>query len=390
MDNMVINANPTKEFFISMLTRDIDLKSAILELIDNSIDGAKRIRPDNNYKDLFVKINFNESNFTIEDNCGGMSIEIAKEQAFRFGRPNKLTELGMYTGVFGIGMKRSLFRMGRFFEVVSSTISESFKVNVDVDEWIKGNDTDWTFKFLETNSDLSIPQTSCGTKITISHLYNGISQNFRLDYFVKNLISHIEKYRTIAAENGLEIYVNDQRVIFLKEELINSGYVKPYSNSINVGNVKIKIISGVAPKGAPEKAGWYIYCNGRMIVYADKTNLTGWGEEGIRMYHPSMAFFRGFVFFESTSLEELPWNTTKTSVDTSSQYYICAKTIMREALLQVIALEKLISNLEDDEKVQAEKIMLSRADTIDLTTSNIQNITKNNNAFFINCHNLKN
>lgn len=36
-----VNANPTKEFFISMLTRDIDIRAAILELIDNSIDGAK-------------------------------------------------------------------------------------------------------------------------------------------------------------------------------------------------------------------------------------------------------------------------------------------------------------------------------------------------------------
>ena len=38
-----VNANPTKEFFISMLTRDIDIRAAILELIDNSIDGAKRM-----------------------------------------------------------------------------------------------------------------------------------------------------------------------------------------------------------------------------------------------------------------------------------------------------------------------------------------------------------
>ena len=44
-----VNANPTKEFFISMLTRDVDIKAAILELIDNSIDGAKRLRPDGNY-----------------------------------------------------------------------------------------------------------------------------------------------------------------------------------------------------------------------------------------------------------------------------------------------------------------------------------------------------
>lgn len=35
-----VNASPTKEFFVEMLIRDILLKEAIIELIDNSIDGS--------------------------------------------------------------------------------------------------------------------------------------------------------------------------------------------------------------------------------------------------------------------------------------------------------------------------------------------------------------
>ena len=81
-----VNANPTKEFFISMLTRDIDIKAAILELIDNSIDGAKRLRPEGDYRNLYIKIDFDKDHFLIQDNCGGMGIDIATEYAFRFGR----------------------------------------------------------------------------------------------------------------------------------------------------------------------------------------------------------------------------------------------------------------------------------------------------------------
>ena len=33
-------AIPTKQFFVSMLTRDISLADAILDLIDNCLDGA--------------------------------------------------------------------------------------------------------------------------------------------------------------------------------------------------------------------------------------------------------------------------------------------------------------------------------------------------------------
>ncbi|GAB8979638.1 hypothetical protein OkiPb01104_48070 [Escherichia coli] len=34
--------SPSKRFFVSMLTRDIDLNDAILDLLDNCVDGALR------------------------------------------------------------------------------------------------------------------------------------------------------------------------------------------------------------------------------------------------------------------------------------------------------------------------------------------------------------
>ena len=43
------NAEPTKEFFISMLVRDINLKDAIGDLVDNCIDGAKNLRGDKRF-----------------------------------------------------------------------------------------------------------------------------------------------------------------------------------------------------------------------------------------------------------------------------------------------------------------------------------------------------
>lgn len=382
INNMSINANPTKEFFISMLTRDIDLKAAILELIDNSIDGAKRMRPSNDFSGLYIKIKFDKEKFEIEDNCGGMSIKIAQENAFRFGKSSKKNEDGLYTGVFGIGMKRSLFRIGKKFQVISKTINDRFIVNVDLDKWMLDSDVDWTFKFSEAETNLVNDISECGTKITIEKIYEGISRNFELDFFEQSLRAYVEKYRTMAAENGLQIYINDKKITFLKDELIKSKYIQPYSKSSNIGKIKVSILAGVAPKGKPEKAGWYIYCNGRMIVYADKTTLTGWGENGVRMYHPSLACFRGYVFFESTALNELPWNTTKTSVDTSSQYYIAAKDMMREALLQVTELIKSINNYDEEEQSQVEDKILSREKTISLTSTEIQNISKNENFYF--------
>lgn len=39
-DKSKASANPTKAFFVRMITRDITLEDCIFDLIDNSIDGA--------------------------------------------------------------------------------------------------------------------------------------------------------------------------------------------------------------------------------------------------------------------------------------------------------------------------------------------------------------
>ena len=42
MKTTLINAGPTKRFFVEMLTRDIELADAILDLLDNCVDGIVR------------------------------------------------------------------------------------------------------------------------------------------------------------------------------------------------------------------------------------------------------------------------------------------------------------------------------------------------------------
>lgn len=43
-DIYIIQASPTKELYIYMLTRDIPLIRAILDWGDNSVDGATRVK----------------------------------------------------------------------------------------------------------------------------------------------------------------------------------------------------------------------------------------------------------------------------------------------------------------------------------------------------------
>ena len=142
--NKVVNASPTKDFFVNMLVRDILLKQAIIELIDNSIDGARRFRRNNEFSGLKIEIKFDSAKFIIEDNCGGIPLDVATERAFRFGRPQNIGKEDVETtGIFGIGMKRALFKIGKKFSIHSATINTEFQLDLDVDEWLKKDDRDW-------------------------------------------------------------------------------------------------------------------------------------------------------------------------------------------------------------------------------------------------------
>ena len=108
-----VNAAPVKSFFVSMLTRDIKIEEAILDLLDNCVDGIlrnrKSINSDKPYTGSWAKITFAKDSFSIEDNCGGIPWELS-EYAFRMGRdPGRGPDTAGVVGVYGIGMKRAIF-----------------------------------------------------------------------------------------------------------------------------------------------------------------------------------------------------------------------------------------------------------------------------------------
>ena len=73
-----VDASPAKRFFVEMLTRDIELTDAILDLLDNCVDGAMRSKPkadspsNKPYDGYFAEIRFSPTEFSIKDNCGGI------------------------------------------------------------------------------------------------------------------------------------------------------------------------------------------------------------------------------------------------------------------------------------------------------------------------------
>lgn len=311
-----VNAEPTKEFFISMLVKDIPLISAIQDLIDNCVDGAIKMRPDNNFNDLFVNIDFNSDKFVIEDNCGGFSADVARDHAFRFGRPEDAPDLPHSVGRFGVGMKRALFKIGDFSSIVSTTPHSYFKLNFDVNEW--KHRKEWTLGFDEI--DESKQEGPFGTKITVSSIIESVSEQFQSDSFKNTLVREVRVSHEKVIERGLTITINGIKLAHIPAELFVSEDLKPAFYEEDINDVSVRIYAGITKTGYPREAGWYIYCNGRLLIEADKTEITGWGD-GHPLYHNTYAMFRGYVFFEASNARLLPWNTTKNGIDQDSKLF---------------------------------------------------------------------
>lgn len=324
------DASPTKGFFVEIITKDIQLDEAIQDLVDNCIDGAKRLRPgpDADYAGLTVSLEVGPDGFRIEDNCGGIPLEIARKYAFKFGRAEGFRRTSHSVGQFGIGMKRALFKMGDYFSVLSVEPEYSFRVDVDVPAWAD-DDVNWDFDI----ADLVVgphPDEATGTKITVDALEPAIAATFGQEAFVGKLRNDIRVVQQHPMRLGLRISLNGEAIIPTEWQLKEGEGISPayrrYEDDLGAESpLDTRLYAGVGDSSKAH-AGWYVFCNGRCILEADQEAITGWDAvtaEGVNVpkYHGQFARFRGYAFLDSDDPSILPWNTTKTGLDVESDAY---------------------------------------------------------------------
>ncbi len=367
MSERIIKGSPTKEFFIDMLTRDIRLDRAIIDLVDNCIDGAKNLKEQENYEGLHVAIQFSEDSFSIRDNCGGFPLQVAQEYAFRFGRPKGADFVKHSIGRFGVGMKRSLLKMGRNFSVESKHGDDHFLVDVDVVEWLKKPEN-WDFSYLEHDDipkDKSRLNGEGGTVIHVSNLYDNIKDDFRDVEFHNKLRREISMALSYSLLKNIKIEVNSTDIKRIDIGLLESEELRPVFIKKEFENVTVRIYAGVG-EYFPQRAGWYIFCNDRLVLEADKSYTTGWKEnkddEGnIVKYHNDYAMFRGAIFFDSPNSINLPMTTTKTGIDSNHSVFKATRPYILQALKQVVSFLKKVEDKEEGETI------INSSNIIDIT-----------------------
>ena len=334
------DARPTKRFFIDNLTRDLTLEDAILDLVDNSVDSLIRVNELDVSPNLLrqatngktpaghplVEITINQSRIEILDRCGGIPLERARSHVFRFGR----VEDGKSTlGVYGIGLKRAVFKMGKQITIESRTTHDGFSLNFSVDEWA-ADDDDWDLPL--TTVTPAKKALDAGTRIVVTDLTPEAALRIGDGTLLGRLQEALGTTYSLFLDHFLSISLNGKRIQARHLPIGLSSTVAPAVRTISLNGVTVELVAGLAARKSgewnAEQAGWYVLCNGRVVVAADKTELTGWGS----IFGPTfVSKYRGFVgiaFFFSTDPTALPWTTTKRGLNQESRVYLLVRKEM--------------------------------------------------------------
>ncbi|MCY1205085.1 Histidine kinase-, DNA gyrase B-, and HSP90-like ATPase [compost metagenome] len=353
-----VDVTPPKRFFVEMLTRDIELEDAILDLLDNCVDGAVRVNaskrkppaPERAYEGYWAEIALDEKRFSITDNCGGIPVDVAQDYAFKFGRPRNDIDNDLQTvGVYGIGMKRALFKLGQDSKVFSRSKSGEFLVHIDK-AWIQ-NDK-WNIHLRDSKAGVLDHD---GVKIEVTDLHPGISSRFdrAASAFESNLIAKIRDHYAYIIQKGFSVKVNGtpvepnliQTLIGVKRKK-DSPYLAPYLYETENDGVTIRLAMGMYAafptetelgefaegKRTKNSAGWTVICNDRVVLSHDVSHRTGWGEAGVPAYHSQFVMLSGIVEFAGNNAAKLPVTTTKRGINLDSPLYASVKDVMRDAL----------------------------------------------------------
>jgi hypothetical protein len=349
-----VKANPSKDFFISMLVKDITLRDAIGDLVDNAVDSikAKALNPEN-LKDYVITIKLDKQSFSIKDNGSGMEADVARKYAFNFGKSSERTLTKKSIGQFGIGMKRAFFKLGSNIHINSVAPTSRFELTIDVDKWQKDTKKNWQFEFdqgkLKEEIDNNANKT--GLQILITNLSDDSKTSFIDKTFIDRLQKEIALEHMLNINKGLSIIINEITLSVNQITLVDNDNIKPtYWEKVS-SEQSVRVIAGISAKDG-EEGGWYIFCNDRLIVARDQTSKTVWtgtkGGDGVPKYHAQYHRFRGYTFFEANDSANLPWNTTKTGMDMDSPYY-------KEVRNKMIYMTRQVMGLLDKLKEEKEK-----------------------------------
>lgn len=371
MPKQIANAYPRKSFFLETFTRDISLEDCVLDLIDNSVDGHLRAHqitltpdllladssPHSNGPSAQIAIKYSATRFEISDDCGGISLTRAREEVFTFGHGPQ-DQRGTL-GVYGVGLKRALFKLGNHFTMTSRHSEGDWRVALDVPAWAQKDASlsDWTIPI----EPLGRASTPTGTTIVVTKLHPEIRATIEGGLLESKLMSFVSTaYGYLMMACKINIIINGNEVPSRRVLFGSSQRVVPGRDHFEQDNVVVDLVAGLAARDQQgqwraDDAGWYVLCNGRVVVNADKSDLTAWG--GVSpIFHSKFIGFLGFVMFFAADPLLLPWTTTKRAVYKESLIFQAARRKMIQLARPVLNFFNSMYKTEPEESLPERRV----------------------------------
>jgi hypothetical protein len=339
VDTVPADASPEKRLFVYLITRDISLADALLDLIDNSINAALQplaahLNTADDYQQFLagtdlkpqirIDLTVGSARILVRDTAPGISLAAAQNDVFRFGRAATGGHASDRLSVYGIGLKRAMFKCGNKINMVSEHREGGFELKLNARAWERLAQNQWKFDITPRR-----PATKgFGTQILITELHDDVVRRVEDGLFVGQLRDRITRTYSFFIGRVVTIFLNDQEVERESFE-IGDNYA---SEKFTRENVSCNITAGMSSARGEvfrdKNSGWFVFCNGRAVLFADKSPITGWGGSGLPIFQPKHRPFLGTVFFVSPNPEALPWTTTKGSINEENAIWQEAKRHM--------------------------------------------------------------
>jgi len=337
----LVDTKPSKEVVVDSLTRDISVEACLFDLIDNSIDAARDTifasseekcaeELPGSYASFKIALTFSSDGCLIDDNCGGITVERLRTMVLRFGYRSSHP---MGIGIFGLGLNRALFKLGRVSHLKTDTGSQRAELILRAEEYLKSED--WNLPAEEFQSTGKV-----GTSIEVRQLYEDIACSFADNDWVKNYRDNVGRRYGRFIQKGLIIEINEipapnGEIRIRKDSPFPEEYKSYKTEGVTV-HIRFGQHSEHRFSAEPDydksrnaqltdQFGWTVLCNDRAIVVSDKSMKTGWDTK----FHTEFYGFVGIVTFDADDPAKLPWDTTKFDVDMNNRAYLTALVDMR-------------------------------------------------------------
>ncbi|MCP5352050.1 MAG: ATP-binding protein [Chromatiales bacterium] len=332
-----VDTSPTKVAVVDSLIRDATTIACLFDLLDNAVDAARhsivakgaaaqndKLGLPTSYAGYKVALFASPTSVTVNDNCGGIDIKSFRKSVLRFG---ERSDDEYSIGVYGVGLNRALFKLGESSTVESDDGTTVGQVAIERDKYLRTRG--WT---LPAHWEKSSGKKT-GTTITISKLTKETHNDLANPGFVHAVRSQISKRYTRFLSKGMRIEFNEESLDAwpipwredspfepIVDERVCSNGVHATIRAIQhrefffAAELGLEGNKAKTPSWVIEECGWYAFCNDRGVVLADRSAKTGWNS----VWHAEFNGFVGVVDFVSPNPAALPWDTTKSDLDTAN------------------------------------------------------------------------